>query len=311
MLDRSNFSSRQLTRSAGLLYPIGAALCGLWFFAAMAHAQAGPPFRTDDPETPGNGHWEINYGWIGDRNPEEGSYELPDIDMNYGWGDHIQLKYELPVAMHESREDKESLLAGPGESLLGVKWRFFEYVRDAAAKRAKSEDASDPDFSISTYPQLSLNNPTSSVRRGVVQPGPQFLLPIEMNARFGPIRVDGEAGYWFTSHDVPQSWIRGLIAGHEFSPKTEAYMEIYDQQDADRVSSEPKEREATLGLGGRRGLNRTNTVLLLLMGGRSFQRVAPGNGQPSWIAYAGIQCLFGPHEMATEIRANTPLQPEP
>src|SRR5690348_6718642 len=34
--------------------------------AAMAPevlAQAGPPLLTDDPETPGNRHWEINLAW--------------------------------------------------------------------------------------------------------------------------------------------------------------------------------------------------------------------------------------------------------
>src|SRR5271168_4657446 len=85
---------------------VGAA-CLLIFSAALcnhAHAQAGPPFRTDDPETPGNKHWEINMGWIGERNPSEGDYEVPNVDINYGLGDRIQLKYELPIAVHESRD---------------------------------------------------------------------------------------------------------------------------------------------------------------------------------------------------------------
>jgi hypothetical protein len=129
---------------------------------------------------------------------------------------------------------------------------------------------------------------------------------MEANARLGPIRLDGEAGYYFTNHNVPQSWIRGMIVGHEFTARTEAYVEIYDQQDATRPRGGIKQREATLGLGGRRGLNRTNSIKLLLMGGRSFQSVAPGNGQPSWIAYAGVQFLVGPHEKTTEVSANSP-----
>jgi hypothetical protein len=40
--------------------------------------QAGPPFRTDDPETTGNKHWAINFGWIGDRNPYESYYSVPN-----------------------------------------------------------------------------------------------------------------------------------------------------------------------------------------------------------------------------------------
>ncbi len=276
----------------------------LWFLpallAAVAHAQAGPPFRTDDPETPGNRHWEINYGWIGDRNPGEGNYSIPDFDMNYGLGDRIQLKYELPIALHEERggQKADRIAGGLGESLLGVKWRFYQHMPSVGSASADPAAESDPDFSVSTYPQLSLNNPTTSVQRAVVPPGPQFLLPVEANARLGPIRLDGEAGYWFTNRNVPQAWIRGMIAGHEFSARTEAYLEIYDQQDANRVDGEPKAREATLGAGGRRALNRRNTVLLLLMGGRSFQHVAPGNGQPGWIAYTGVQLLLGPHEQA-------------
>jgi hypothetical protein len=287
----------------------------LWLLPALlagiAHAQAGPPFRTDDPETPGNRHWEINYGWIGDRNPREGNYSLPDFDMNYGLGDRIQLKYELPIALHEPRsaEDGGRIAAGLGESLLGVKWRFYQRMPRAGSSQAEDEGEPEPLFSFSTYPQLSLNNPTSSVQRNVVPPGPQFLLPFEANARFGPLRVDGEAGYWFTNRNVPQSWIRGMIAGHEFSARTEAYAEIYDQQDANRVDGEGKQREATLGLGGRRGLNRRNSVLLLLMGGRSFQCVVPGNGQPSWIAYVGLQMLLGPEERG-ELAQTTDAAPQ-
>ena len=87
--------------------------CSLWLstivlaqavlLTAAAHAQGGPPFRTDDPETPGNRHWEINFGWIGDRNPASGAYQVPVFDINYGLGDRIQLKYELPIAIEEIR----------------------------------------------------------------------------------------------------------------------------------------------------------------------------------------------------------------
>jgi hypothetical protein len=271
----------------------------------VAYAQGGPPFKTDDPETPGNKHWEINFGWMGERSAGEGSYSIPDVDLNYGLGDHIQLKFELPIVIHEIRAlpgdmgqiesaTRARLDLGAGESLLGVKWRFYEH-RTASSEQPTSEsEPSEPNFSISTYPQLSLNNPTNSVEREVVTTGPQFLLPIEGNARIGPIRIAGEVGYWFTNRSVPQSWIRGMTVGHEFTPRTDAYVEIYDQQDTNRVDGAPKGRQATLGLGGRHALNKKHTVLLLLMGGRSFQKVAAGNLQPSWIAYVGVQFLLGP-----------------
>ena len=276
-------------------------LCG------VACAQAGPPFKTDDPETPGDKHWEINFGWMGERSAGEGEYSLPDVDLNYGFGDRIQLKFELPIALHEVRQlpsysgrgepaTQARLDLGAGESLLGVKWRFYQHFSRPSGQASFDEEQPEPKFSVSTYPQLSLNNPTSSVEREVVTTGPQLLLPLEANARIGPIRIDGEVGYWFTNRKVPQSWIRGMIIGHEFTSKTEAYVEIYDQQDATRVDGAAKGRQATTGLGGRHAVDRKHSILLLLMGGRSFQEIAPDNLQPSWIAYVGVQFLLGPSE---------------
>jgi hypothetical protein len=316
---------------------------------AAAHAQGGPPFRTDDPETPGNRHWEINFGWIGDRNPAAGAYQVPDFDINYGLGDRIQLKYEIPIAIEEIRSQPAtsteptilgSVISGLGESLLGIKWRFYEHhphdpwlkdrfgtglpavfgrhadqdkTEPAAASGDSPGEADSPEslvnFSVSTYPQLFLNNPTRAVQRGLVAPGPTFFLPLEVNGRVGPIRLLGEVGYGFGNRSVPQSWARGLLVGHEFSDHTEAYLELYDQQDANRIqpgrgvgqfaTGYPKQRETTLGIGGRQALNKPKTLNLLLMGGRSFQTISASNSQPSWIAYVGIQVLLGPKEPVT------------
>jgi hypothetical protein len=330
-----NLSAPSSRYALGFVLPI--------LFAVAAQGQGGPPFRTDDPETPGNEHWEINFGWIGDRNPEAGDYEVPDFDINYGLGDRIQLKYELPIAIEEIRPLPATpttpalaghVIAGLGESLLGIKWRFYEHhpddpwVKDrfgtgllgvfghhAAEQPPPAADSGDsPDaqgapeqvvnFSVSTYPQIFLDNPTSAVQRGLVARGPDFFLPFEFNAMLGPIRINGEAGYDFGNHGVPQTWNRGMLAGHEFSDRTEAYLELYDIQDANRIppgqgvgefaTGYPKQRESTIGLGGRQALNKDKTLNLLLMGGRSFQTITVINGQPSWIAYVGFQLLLGP-----------------
>jgi hypothetical protein len=295
-------------------------------FSTCARAQGGPPFRTDDPETPGNKHWEINFGWIGDRNPGSGAYQVPDFDINYGLGDRIQLKYELPIAIEEARPlpatpegpaQPGSVLVGLGNSLMGVKWRFYQHhpgdnwFGPTKPTKSATAPAAEPivDFSVSTYPQLTVENPTRSVPRGVVPSGPDFLLPLEVNGRIGPIRFDGEVGYHFGNQALPQSWIRGLLVGHEFSERTEAYLELYDQQDANTIPAgrgvgqfaigQTKQRETTLGAGGRHALNKRKSLLLMLMGGRSFQAITPYNSQPSWIAYVGLQVLLGPQEAVT------------
>ena len=297
--------------------------------SGRAWGQGGPPFRTDDPDTPGNKHWEINFGWIADRNPAAGSYQVPDFDINYGLGDRIQLKYEIPIAIEEQRPVPVSaafpqgqegvVLAGLGESLLGVKYRYFEHHPGDRwfsglglglkpdAKASYEDEAEKPvNLSFGTYPQLYLNNPTRSVARGLVSSGPNFYLPVEIAGRIGPLRYNADAGYNFGNRNLPQSWNRGFIVGHEFSDRTEAYIELYDLQDANRVPAGrgvglfatgiPKQRQTTIGLGGRQALNKARTLNLLLMGGRSFQTVAATNSQPSWIAYVGLQVLLGPKE---------------
>ena len=310
------------------------------FLGAGAYAQGGPPFRTDDPETPGNKHLEINFGFTGDRTAVGGAYQVPDFDFNYGLGDRIQLKYELPTALEETRPQPGTsgqtstpgqVIGGVGDSLLGIKWRLYEHHRGdprfkkgfgtglrgifghAAGDEPANANASDSpgvadaespvNLSVSTYPQVSLNNPTRAVARGLVASGPTLFLPLEANGRIGPLRVDAEVGYNFGNRIVPQSWNRGLLVGHEFTDRTEAYMELYDQQDANRVpagrgvglfaTGASKQRQFTLGVGGRQALNRHKTLNLLLMAGRSLQAVSSTNSQPGWIAYVGLQVLVG------------------
>ncbi len=345
MVPASPTVSSFLQRSIHSLCPRfrAAVLVCFGLLSVSGFAQGGPPFRTDDPETPGNRHWEINFGCIGDRNLTAGAYQVPDFDFNYGLGDRIQLKYEIPIAIKDTRPQPATAMAdavngqvlgGLGESLLGVKWRFYEhhpgdgwvqqlfgtgllgaFGHRAAQPVAPAEASGDTpgakdapeqmvNLSVSTYPQLFLDNPTRAVPRGLVAPGPSFYLPLEVNGRIGPLRFDGELGYNFGNHAVPQSWGRGLLVGHEFGDRTEAYLELYDEQDANRIAPgqgtgqfttrAPKQRETTLGLGGRRALNQHKTLNLLLMGGRSFQAVSVTNNQPSWIAYVGLQVLFGP-----------------
>ncbi|MGA3160449.1 MAG: hypothetical protein ABSC77_04465 [Terracidiphilus sp.] len=261
-----------------------------YFAAALpSHAQGGPPFITDDPGTPGNRHWEINLGWIANHNPGLAYYQLPDFDINYGWGDRLQLKYELPIAA--ATDENNTTRAGLGESLIGVKWRYFEHHRAGEPKTDENKN-----FTLGTYPQVSINNPTSAVRRGIVEPGPQYYLPAEFTAKWGPIDFNGEVGRWIGNRNVPSRWGRGLIAGHEFSERLELYGEIYDLQDVNRIGTAPKQRELTLDVGGRQTLDRKGHLRLLFMGGRAIQAVTRQNSEPNWIAYVGVQILLGPKQ---------------
>jgi len=82
-------------------------LCTIGLFAlssGTARAQAGPPFLTNDPGTPGNANWEINLGSMQTIARGVSSYQVPQIDLNFGVGDRIQLTYEgRSAAVHRLR----------------------------------------------------------------------------------------------------------------------------------------------------------------------------------------------------------------
>jgi len=265
----------------------GVKVAAFILFPALALAQGGPPFRSDDPDTPGNGHWEINLGFIGERGPFGGFYSTPDIDINYGVGNRLQLKYELPLGIEEMRGVSSHVAAGLGDSLLGAKYRFYQRHSKTRVKDGEREVK----FSLSTYPQLLLSNPTRAVARDIAEPTPQLLLPLEGNANYGWIRISGEMGYWIAGKNVPDSWIQGVVAGHEFRKDTELYLELYDLREVRVAPGTQKLAETTLGLGGRIPIVKSHWLRLIGMGGHGLVSATPSNGQPGWIAYVGIQFL--------------------
>jgi hypothetical protein len=101
-------------------------------------------------------------------------------------------------------------------------------------------------------------------------------------------------GRWIGNRNVPSRWGRGLIAGHEFSERLELYGEIYDLQDANRIGGASKQRALTVDFGGRQTLDHAGHMRLLFLGGRALQAVSRQNSEPSWMAYIGVQFLFGP-----------------
>jgi len=137
----------------------------------------------------------------------------------------------------------------------------------------------------------NVEEPTRSVDRGIVDPGPQFLLPVEASAVLGPLRISGEVGYWFTEKNAPRSWTSGVVVGHEFRKNTELYAELSDQKEVGGTDLKPALRETTLGVGERIPLTPEGRFRLIGMAGHSVVSATPTNGQPGWIAYVGIQFL--------------------
>jgi hypothetical protein len=222
---------------------------------------------TDDPGTPGNGNWEINIASMTFFLRGEREFQAPLLDINYGLGDRIQLKYQAPYLW--DRDDRGKYRGAPGNSLMGVKWRFYEQTQEGG-------------WNISTYPQLEVNNPDDSYARGMVELGPRFLLPIEVTKTVGPLEVNFEAGYWFNKR-APHERILGLAVGRQLTKRFEGLSEVYDD-----VLLGGAQRSTTFDFGGRYEFHKG--LLLLFMAGRSFGDFSGRwSGQPSFIAYAGLQ----------------------
>ena len=233
----------------------------------VAHGQGGPPLLTDDPGTPGNRKWEINVAFTTEHRHGERVSEAPLLDVNYGWGDRIQLKFEVPW-LHV-RQGDTSTKSGLGNSLVGVKWRFLDEDKDG--------------LSLSTYPQLEFNSPGSSAERGLVDRGSRLLLPLEVQRRVGPLDLNGEAGYELVERGRDE-WVLGLAFGREVSRRLEIIGEIHGSGQLGG-----NERQVVFDVGGRGKLS--ENYILLFAAGRSLR--GPLSGERQFFAYVGIQFYFG------------------
>jgi len=197
--------------------------CLLAFLALLlpgiAVAQGGPPLVTDDPETPGDGRWEINVAAIANKTASRREIALPDADINYGWGDHIQLKVDVPWTV--ARDEGEKWRAGLGTASTGVKWRFV--------------DEEESGFNLSTYPQYVSTWLASSRRRGVGPGGHQFFAPLEASANVGSFQLDGEVGRNFVQGGGPGEWIAGAIAAHACGRAGDCLLEVRETWAAGQV----------------------------------------------------------------------------
>jgi hypothetical protein len=229
-------------------------------------AQAGPPFITNDPGTPGNGNWEINIASAQSISRGSAAYQVPQIDLNYGLGRRVQLTYEIPYVLQTA--DRQSRQSGWSNAFPGIKWRFF--------------DQGEGGWQLSLFPQMEANAPSSAQQKGIAVPASRFLLPLEVTKRLGPIDVDFEAGYYFPKHGVSER-ILGLVAGRSMTERLDLGVEVYN----DRAVGAPP-NQTTLGLGGRYKLSRG--FIALFMAGRSVSGTT--NGQPDFIGYFGVQILL-------------------
>jgi hypothetical protein len=178
--------------------------------ARLAFAQGGPPMITDDPGTPGNGHFENNVAATIERGEHDQLWQIPNLDLNYGVGDNIQLNLE--TSFNILKRDDHGPIGGLGSASLAVKWRFLDQDKSGV--------------SMSIYPRVEWNTLQSSVRRGLVDDGTHVLLPWQVTRKIGIIDVDVELGSLLSTVGRSE-WIYGIVGGVSVTSTTYLMAELH------------------------------------------------------------------------------------
>ena len=190
--------------------PKFARLFFLCLTARFAFAQGGPPMITDDPGTPGNGHWENNFAIAFSHVPNEWSIDAPVFDLNYGWGDHLQLNLQGGPAL--LKRSDHGLIGGVGGTEVALKWRFLD------------EEQSGVDMSM--YPRLIFNLVHSSVQRGLADDGTRFQIPFQVAKKVGAIDLGAEFGPLVSTVGASE-FLYGIVAVKEIAKRTSLMAEVH------------------------------------------------------------------------------------
>ncbi len=149
-----------------------------YMFVIIPSVLAGPPFRTDDPETVEYKHWEFYFAHTYNNDKDGVSGTGPHLELNYGVVPNVQLHILAPLAYNIPQGGSSSY--GFGDLELGVKYRFVQETEKIPM--------------IGTFPILL--SPTGNRNKGLGNGDPQLFLPIWFQKAWGPWQSYGGGGYW-------------------------------------------------------------------------------------------------------------------
>ena len=220
---------------------------------------------TDDPGTPGPGKWENNLAIAFSHLPNEWSIDTPAIDLNYGWGDHIQLTLQGGPTL--VKRSDHGVIGGLGGTEAAVKWRFLD------------EDKSG--FDMSMFPRIIFNITQSSVRRGLSEDGTRFQIPFQAAKTFGRWHLDGELGP-LASTVGRSEWLYGIVGGFDVAKTTMAMAELHGTSRMNFTRD-----TLTINFGLRHDITKTR-ILILSLG----HEIRAAEEPTALIGYFGMQLLY-------------------
>jgi hypothetical protein len=233
-------------------------------------ANAGPPYRTDDPEPVELNHWEFYTFTQGTHISGDTSGVGPAFEFNYGLIPNGQFHIVVPMAFDSPAGGPNQF--GIGDTELGFKYRFIEEEKDGWRPQ------------VGIFPFLEL--PSGNQNKGLGAGHVRVFLPVWVQKSFGDWTTYGGGGYWINQDDNlgdKNFWYAGWLLQRKITDKLTLGGEIFHQT-ADNVA---RADSTGFNLGGSYDFDEHNH--LLFSAGRAFQNASTTNLY-SW--YLGWQITY-------------------
>lgn len=237
----------------------------LGLVAAPAFAQAGPPLITNDPDTPGDGHWEINLALAGEQGHDAWDLGLPDLDINYGLGERIQLSVHM--AWQHAREFGAPWHSGAAPVELALRWRFL--------------DEETAGVSMAIQPHWTTSLSSAAVRAGLAPDGDEFALPLQVSRHVGKATTLGVELGRNVLQRAPDEWQAGMFWSRDCAVHWQCLAEL-------NTVWTPGDGPDTIA---NLGLRREVGEHLVLLGSLGRRLAAGPNADGSTVFYLGVQLL--------------------
>ena len=245
-------------------------ICAAMAVAALTFApvavQAGPPFRTDDPEPVEYHHYEFYTFSTGTAVRGDTGGVGPAWEFNYGLIPSGQLHIVAPMAFDSPAGGTTQF--GYGDTELGFKYRFI------------AEDTKGARPMVGIFPLLEL--PTGDESRGLGAGHARLYLPLWVQKSFGDWTTYGGGGYWINHGGGTNDrdyWYFGWLLQRKITEKLAIGGELF-RQTATTVGGKDS---AGFNIGAIYDFDEHDHLLVSV--GRGLQN-APETNQVSWyLAY--------------------------
>ena len=181
---------------------------------APAGGNAGPPYRTDDPEPTPLGHYEFYTFSTGMVVRDDTSGSLPAFELNYGLIPNGQLTIDAPVAFDSPSDGSTQF--GYGDTQLSFKYRFIQEDKEGLRPQ------------VAVFPLIQL--PTGDQSRGLGAGHVLGFVPIWAQKSFGDWTTYGGGGYWINQGGSDKNyWFFGWLLQRKVTDKLSVGGEIFHQ----------------------------------------------------------------------------------